>query len=100
MTDQWLGDEADEELPILPASDAPVAPRAPRKRRRRSFPTKGIPVAQAGDARRELLAEATGRGQQEPEQWREELANGQRDRAASSLRSARGRGSGSGFGLA
>ena len=97
----WLGDEEDEELPILPAPTGAIPPPDQATRRpvrRRLRPSRGVPMAAAGDARRQVLAEATGRAMAEPDAWRTDMELGQRDRAAGSL-GAGGRRKGSGFGL-
>lgn len=100
--DGWF-DEGDE-LPILPvdgvADDQPLAP--PHRRRRPWSPRGGVPVGMAADTRRAALAEATGREViQQGDQWRDDMAAGDRDRAASSLETGgRRRGGRGGFGLA
>ena len=96
MDEIWEGDDEEAELPVLGPTSEP-------KRRRRTRPAprpKGIPLESAPDARRQVLAEATGKAYQEPEEWREQMSNGRRDRAISALESGGRRGSGSGFGLA
>ena len=89
----WDGDEEDEPLEVL-------SERATPRRRIRKPERKGnVKVADAADARRAVLAEATGRNHPEPDAWREELAQGQSSRASASIESSGHRPS-SGFGLA
>lgn len=97
----WLGDEEEAELPILAAPPgSPPADLATRRPvRRRLTPSRGVPTSAAPDARRQVLAEATGRAQPEPDAWRADMELGQRDRAAGNLTTG-GRRRGSGFGLA
>jgi hypothetical protein len=100
----WLGDDEEPELEVLPVphgaapAQAPASPPVRRARRKRLEPSKGVPVAGASEARRQVLAEATGRATTEQD-WRTELELGQRNRAAGSLTTG-GRRRGSGFGLA
>ena len=97
----WLGDEEEPELAVLaapPGSTAGPDQAVRRPKRRRLEPSKGVPVAAVADARRQVLAEATGTAVTE-EQWRTEMELGQRNRAAGSLTTG-GRRKGSGFGLA
>jgi hypothetical protein len=95
----WDGDDEEAELPVLGTTEE-VAPK-PKRRRRSNTPTPrgNVPTALAGEARRAVLADATGRGPKEQDQWRSELSMGQRNRAAASLSSRKPRSSG-GFGLA
>jgi hypothetical protein len=104
--DVWLGDDEDEPLPVLPLPGGrqapPDDPPPVAAGHRRQPPPKGVPLAAVADVRRAILAEATGHKAVilEPEQWREEMAEGKRDRAAASLSTGGHHHSGSGFGLA
>jgi hypothetical protein len=96
VEDEWNGDEEDGELPVL-GEDLP---------RHRSIRPLALPMHRgnvkendAAEARTAILAKATGRAHEELDEWRQQLALGQRDRAAATL-SARRSGSGNGFGLA
>ncbi len=93
----WTGDDEEDELPILGSEES--TPKPKRRRRNTPVPRGNVPTAMAGEARRAVLAEATGSGAKEEDQWRTELGMGQRDRAAATLSSS-GRRSGGGFGLA
>lgn len=104
--DIWLGDDEEEPLPLL-APDGHVAPpdiAVPSATpHRRPTPHGNVKTADAEDARKAALAEATGQTLvgDDPEDWRDQLANGKRYRAASSLEAGGRRpGSSSGFGLA
>jgi hypothetical protein len=103
MADEWFGDDEGDELPVL-GPDAPeslpVAPVRRSKRRRQGFPGHGVPTGLASEARRQVLAEATGTDYAEPEPWREDLEMGNRGRAASSIERGGNHNSGSGYGLA
>ena len=99
----WDGDDEADELPVLGPDAHQSAPEPPRSRRRRkghAFPRQGIPTALRAEAQRQALAEATGKGISEPDQWREDLALGDHGRASSSIQRGRDHGSSSGFGLA
>ena len=76
--DVWFGDEEDEELPVLsPGADLghPDAPKPPAHRRRLT-PSRGVPTSAVPDARRQIVAEATGRSMAEPDAWRTEMELG------------------------
>jgi hypothetical protein len=94
---EWLGDEEGEPLPVLPAER--VAAPSRRRRRLQPVPKGNTPAAAAPEVRSAALTEAQGRAPKEPEEWREQLSLGQRERAASAL-SRQGSQPGSGFGLA
>jgi len=108
MTDEiWEGDdEGDDEGDVLPvlgpdASEPPLSAARSRSRaRRRPFPRGGIPTSLAAEARRQVLAEATGKDFAEPDEWREDLAVGNRGRASSDIQRGGDHNSASGFGLA
>lgn len=99
MSDEvWAGDDyADEDEPKRQRR----APRPFRTLRSRMRPRGNTKLADAPQARERVLKEATGRAEKQPEQWRQELALGNREAAASTL-SAKGKthNAGSGFGLA
>lgn len=95
----WLGDDEDEELPILSEQGVTQLPPAPTGKRHRLKPTGNVRTSMTKEKRRQVLAEATGTAFRSPDQWREELDLGNRERAASAL-STRRQSNGSGFGLA
>lgn len=100
--DPWA--EAD-----LPAGDdtaprrAPTGPRARiRRKLRRWEPPKGnVKTGDLAAARTSNIERATMKARPEPDEWREQLAAGDRSKAISSLASPKlTHNSGSGFGLA
>jgi len=101
----WEEDEELEALPVIPAAgEAAQPPEKPRKLRRWQPPQRAgsVPRAAAGTARSAVVAEATGRASSPPEVgWREDLADGNRGRAASRLsQRSNTHNAGSGYGLA
>lgn len=112
--DLWDDEDDDEPLPVI-AADGPLASPAPSvddlaasgpgapipPPRRGDGPKGNVKRADAAAARMMTTSEAQGRTMREADQWREELAAGERGKAASSLAGKRHtHNSGSGFGLA
>ncbi len=112
--DLWDDEDDDEPLPVIdqagivspPTPDAesladsgPGAPIPPP--RRGDGPKGNVKRADAAAARLTTTSEAQGRTMREADEWREQLAAGERGKAASSLAGKRHtHNSGSGFGLA
>jgi hypothetical protein len=101
MSEAWDGDDyGDEGLEAEASEPAP----APRRRRKilEGKPRKGNTRREdVPTARRQAVAAATGRKPAEPEEWWGQLAQGDRDKAASTLTSRTPtHHAGSGFGLA
>ena len=107
MSDELEEYEDDDEqpLPIISANGtvlaAPVRPKRTRvrvaPRRRHEGNTK---VSEAPAKRTAVLAEATGKAIRNPDDWREELAAGSRDKAVAAIPQGLTHNSGSGFGIA
>lgn len=110
--DEFFDDDDDEQpLAVLTTEGTPVDGQptvGPRKRRRSQSvdkPHKGnTKIANAGEARSATIADAQGKttfADPDADDWRQDLANKDHDRAAAKLTSGKlTHNSGSGFGLA
>jgi hypothetical protein len=110
--DDEFEDEELDELPVIAAPGtaatppAPMRSRTPKRGMIRPMHAGGGPrgntrTGDAEGARRRSIAEATGQATPATAEWREDLAEGNRDRAVGKLsRKGKTHNSGSGFGLA
>lgn len=87
--DEFDDDEMeDEPLPVVTPDGVPVEkPKtvASSNRRRRLARSGNVKADAAPMARQDAIKEATGRGPKRTDEWREELAQGERGRAVAAL---------------
>lgn len=104
--EDWDDDSAGDEFEDV--DDSPADPIATvtemvpgeTKRKRVKPPNGNTKRMNAREARRQAMREAQGRGPAAPQEWRDELAAGNRGKAAALLSKGGNHNSGSGFGLA
>jgi hypothetical protein len=97
-------DDDDEPLPVISADGPVLSPGRPKRQRVRIAPRRrhegNTKVAEAPQKRAAVLAEAKGQGLRAPDEWREELAAGSRDKAVAAIPQGLTHGASSGFGIA